>query len=452
MTDSLLPREARPETTTGTRLRVLIVGGGGRDHALAHAFAKSPLLGDLHAVPGNGGIAELGTCHPDIDPNDFAAVANLAREIKADLAVIGAEDLLVAGLTDAIEAAGVAVFGPRKDAAQLEGSKIFSKTLMDNIGIPTADWRACSTPDEARAAVTEFGGAAAVKANGLALGCGAYVCFTPEAAEAAITTLMVDQLFGEAGATVIVERLMEGEEVSVMALTDGTHVVPLPAARDYKRLRDGDEGPNTGGMGAHAPSTDLSAGDAAALARDFIQPVVDELRILGTPFRGVIYAGIMLTARGPRALEYNCRFGNPETQALVRILDADLLQLVHDAAVASLAGVAAVEARGVAVAVCVATENYPDLQLEPAPVVLSGLTSVRAIEGVEAFIGFGTKMPGTRDQMLALGGRAVTVSAWAPTMEAAIDRAYRAVDALQLPNSHFRSDIGAPAISTIAAR
>jgi len=212
MTDSLTSRAATPSTAPAKPLRVLIVGGGGRDHALAHAFARSPLLGDLHAVPGNGGIAELGTCYPDIDPNDFAAVAELARAIDADLAVIGAEDLLVAGLTDVIEAAGIAVFGPRMDAAQLEGSKVFSKTLMDHLNIPTAEWRACSTPDEARAAVAEFGGAAAVKANGLALGCGAYVCFTPEAAEAAITTLMVDQLYGAAGATVIVERLMDGGE------------------------------------------------------------------------------------------------------------------------------------------------------------------------------------------------------------------------------------------------
>jgi len=237
-----------------------------------------------------------------------------------------------------------------------------------------------------------------------------------------------------------------------MALTDGTHVVPLPAARDYKRLRDGDQGPNTGGMGAYSPSTDLTASEATALAHEFIQPVVDELRRQGTPFRGVIYAGIMLTAEGPRALEYNCRFGNPETQALVRIVEADLLQLVHESAVGSLADVEAVAAHGAGVAVCVATEHYPDLQLEPAPVVLSGLTAARAIEGVEAFIGFGEAMPGSRDQLLAAGGRAVTISAWAPTMEAAIERAYRAVAALDMPNSHYRHDVGAAAIATVATR
>lgn len=436
------------DSSSSTRLRVMVVGGGGRDHALCHAFAGSPRCGELHAVPGNAGIASIATVHPDIAIDDLDAIVARAVELRIDFAVVGAEDLLVAGLASMLERAGVACLGPSKEAARLEGSKTFSKSLMDELGIPTAPWASCEDVGSARTAVERFGGAAAVKADGLAAGCGAFVCHTRAEADEAIDALLVDGVFGTARDRVIVEQLIDGREVSVMALVDGATVLPLPAARDYKRLASGDRGPNTGGMGAHAPSHDLGAEESAELAREVIQPVVSELARRGTPFRGVIYAGVMLTADGPRVLEYNCRFGNPETQALVRVLDADLLELLHLAALGQLEPGMRVGARGAAVAVCVAAEHYPTLQAEPEPVLVAGLDAARSVPGVELFLGLCDPAgeAGATDSVRALGGRAVTVSAWAETMEEAIEHAYAAAAMVELEGSHHRSDVGQPAL------
>jgi len=427
-------------------LRVLLVGAGGRDSALAWKLAQSPLLRDLHVAPGNAGMAALATCHPNVAFDDFEAVVALARELEVDLAIVGAEDLLVAGLASLLQEAGVPCLGPTRGAARLEGSKIFSKSLMDELGIPTAPWRSYDTREAALADIADWRGPVAVKADGLAAGCGAFVCHTPETAHEAVDALLVEQIFGDSGLRVLIEDLIEGREVSVMAATDGTHVLPLPAARDYKRLGDGDTGPNTGGMGAHCPSTDSTAEEIATLARLAIQPVVDELRRRGTPFRGVVYAGVMLTADGPRVLEYNCRFGNPETQALVRVLDADLLALLYDTAVGSLAEWTAPRADGFSVAVCVAAEHYPELQLEPAPVPVRGLHAAAKVEGVQLFHGM-TQGPTGADALLAAGGRVITVSAHGASFEQAIERAYAAVDHIEVPRVRARRDIGRPAVT-----
>ncbi|MCW2950057.1 MAG: purD [Thermoleophilia bacterium] len=426
-------------------LRVLVIGGGGRDHALCHAFAQSPLLGELHAAPGNAGIATIATCHP-VRFDDREALVDLARELAPDFAIVGAEDLLVAGLASELEAVGVPCLGPSRAAARLEGSKRFSKELMRRGGVPTPDWESCDDVASAYAAIDRLGGAVAVKADGLAAGLGAFVCPTPELAREAVDVLMTERRFGASGDRVMIERLVSGHEASVMAVVDGTNVVPLPAARDYKRLRDGDMGPNTGGMGAHAPSTDIAPDAAAELARDVIEPIVRQLAADGTPFRGVIYAGVMLTADGPSVLEYNCRFGNPETQALVRVLGADLLELLYRAAVGSLRDVDSVAVQGAAVAVCIAAEHYPDLQLEESPVRASGLDAARAIEGVELFFGLSDSVDGTTDAIDAAGGRVLTVSAWAPEAAEAMTRAYAAVDLISVPRAHFRRDIGQPAL------
>lgn len=426
-------------------LTVLVIGGGGRDHALCQAIAGSPRLRALHAAPGNAGIASLGTCHP-LELDDHDAMVALAVDLQPDLVVIGAEDLLVAGLASRMQAAGLVCLGPSEAAAQLEGSKRFAKQLMERAGVPTPAWRSCTDVESAYLAIDELGGAVAVKADGLAAGCGAFVCPTPEQARAAVDQLMVDRIFGEAGARVLVEQLVDGDEVSVMALVDGANVVPLPAARDYKRLGDGDSGPNTGGMGAHAPSTDIGATASVDLARLTIQPIVDELAAAGTPFSGVVYAGVMLTATdGPLVLEYNCRFGNPETQALVRVLDVDVLDLLHRAATGRLESVDPVDARGVAVAVCVAAANYPELQLEPQPVLVTGLDAAHRVEGVELYIGLATQ-GATSDELHALGGRVVTVSAWADDFPAAIERAYEAAGHVQVAGRRLRADIGQPAL------
>lgn len=442
-----------PAVTSGApsdrTLSVLVIGAGGRDHALCHAFAASPRLGSLHAAPGNAGIARLGTCH-DVALDDLDGMVAVARSLAVDLVVVGPEDLLVAGLASRMHAVGIRCVGPSEAAAQLEGSKVFSKRLMEHAGVPTPAWRACASVEEAHAAIAEFGGAAAVKADGLAAGCGAYVCLSAEAAHAAVAELMVERRFGASGDTVIVEQLVDGAEASVMAVVDGTRVVPLPAARDYKRLADGDRGPNTGGMGAHAPSTDLDADAAAELARATIQPVVDALREAGTPFHGVIYAGVMLTADGPLVLEYNCRFGNPETQALVRVLgDVDLLDLLDRAARGVLDAETSVSPVGTAVAVCIASANYPTLQLEPAPVGVRGLDAAALVPGVEVFAGF-TTAGATSDELLAGGGRVVTISAFADDMATAVERAYAAADRIEVDGGRqLRRDIGATADSIV---
>jgi phosphoribosylamine--glycine ligase len=433
-----------------SQLDVLVIGGGGRDHALCHALVASPRIGSLHAAPGNAGIAVIGTCH-ELELDDLDAMVALAVRLNPDLVLIGAEDLLVAGLASRMQSAGLTCLGPTEAAARLEGSKQYAKQLMERAGVSTPPWRSCTELEAAYAAIDELGGAVAVKADGLAAGCGAFVCPTPEQARAAVDRLMDDRIFGEAGARVLVEQLVDGEEASVMALVDGERIVPLPAARDYKRLGDGDTGPNTGGMGAHVPSTDLGSTEGAQLARAVIQPIVDELAAEGAPFRGIVYAGVMLTADGPQVLEYNCRFGNPETQALVRVLDADLLDLLHRAATGRLDSIDQVDARGVAVAVCVAAEHYPDLQLEPAPVLVTGLDAARQVAGVELFVGLATK-GSSSDELLALGGRVVTVSAWAADYPTAVERAHEAAGLVQVAGRQVRGDIGQPALAALAAR
>ncbi|MBC7461347.1 MAG: phosphoribosylamine--glycine ligase [Thermoleophilia bacterium] len=445
MTDDVEP-PATPAPPRPAGLRVLIVGGGGRDHALASALARSPMLGELHVAPGNAGIARIATCHP-VRLEDRAALVEIAQGLDLDFAIVGAEDLLVAGLASELEAAGVPCLGPSRGAARLEGSKVFAKQLMERGNIPTPDWESCTDVASAHAAIERLGGAVAVKADGLAAGMGAFVCPTPALAHAAVDALLVERRFGASGDVVVIERLVAGDEVSVMAVVDGTRVVPLPTARDYKRLGDGDAGPNTGGMGAHAPSTDIAPDDAADLACAVIQPIVDQLAADGTPFRGVVYAGVMLTPDGPQVLEYNCRFGNPETQALVRVLGADLLDLLHRAAVGSLEGIVSVPVEGAAVAVCIAAEHYPDLQLETESVRVTGLDAARAVEGVELHYGLSEPVAGTTDAIDAAGGRVITISAWSADIAVAVERAYAAAALIKLQGRHLRTDIGQPALA-----
>jgi phosphoribosylamine--glycine ligase len=439
------------DASRNDQLRVLVIGGGGRDHALCAALATSPRCGELHAAPGNVGIARIATCH-EVELDDLDAMVDLAVRLGPDLVVIGAEDLLVAGLASCMAERGLTCLGPTREAAQLEGSKLFAKELMEQAGVATPPWRSCTDLESAERAIDELGGAVAVKADGLAAGCGAFVCRDRDHALDVARQLLVDRIFGDAGARIVVEQLVVGAEASVMALVDGDRVVPLPAARDYKRLGDGDSGPNTGGMGAHAPSTDLGGAEAASLAVDVIGPVVHELARRGTPFRGVVYAGVMLTDDGPLVLEYNCRFGNPETQALVRVLgERDLLDLLVRAATGDLAGVDAVEAHGAAVAVCVAAGSYPELQLEPAPVLVSGLRAAAAVPGVELYVGLAAA-GASDDEVLALGGRVVTVSAWGEDFPEAVERAYEAAAHIDVAGGRrVRSDIGAPALAVSSA-
>ena len=432
-------------------LQVLLVGAGGRDHALAWKLAQSPRCGALHAAPGNAGIARVGTCH-DVAMTDFDGLVELALALQIDLVVIGAEDLLIAGLADRFLAAGVPTLGPTAEAARIEGSKVFAKGMMNQLGIPTPPWASYTDVKAARAAIdaADFAGDAgvAVKADGLAAGRGAFVCQTRDEAHAAIEALMVDEVFGASGNEVLIESLIAGNEVSVMVATDGRHMVSLPSARDYKRLGDGDTGPNTGGMGAHAPCDDTSSDELHELAELAVRPIIDELARRGTPFRGVMYAGVMRTADGPQVLEYNCRFGNPETQALVRVMDVDLLDLLARAATGTLdAATPAVQAQGAAVAVCVASANYPQLEVEREPFLAHGLQAAEtsgtgAPGSVVVFTGFGHDEPGTTDTLRAAGGRVATVTAQAATLDEARALAYFAVATIDVPGAQVRADIG----------
>ncbi len=416
-------------------MRVLLVGSGGREHALAWKLAQSPRLTELHAAPGNPGIARLATLHP-ASLTDLETITGVAAAVAPHLVVVGPEAPLAAGLADRIRDAGFACFGPSAAAARLESSKAFAKSVMQTAGVPTARAVVCDTVAAAHAAVAEMGGRVVVKADGLAAGKGVTVCDTAAEAQAAAEGCLVEGDFGQAGRRVLVEERMDGEELSLLALCDGERVVPLAPARDHKRALDGDHGPNTGGMGAFSPVPGVDADLIDEIVATVHRPVVNELARLGTPFRGCLYAGLMLTADGPRVIEFNVRFGDPEAQAILPRLDADLLDLLEQSAAGSLAGMAAPASGDACVSVVVAAEGYPEAPA--AGGAISGVAAAEAIDGVTVFHA-GTA---TREGVLtAAGGRVLNVTALGESFAEARRRAYAAVDLIQLEGSMHRTDI-----------
>ena len=402
-------------------MNVLIVGSGGREHALAWKIAQSPTLGELHAAPGNPGIAGLGTCHP-LRPDDSEALLGLCHQLGIDLVVVGPEAPLVAGVADDLRHAGIAVFGPSAAAAQIEGSKSFAKDVMQAAGVATAGELA--TP---RAPCV-------VKADGLAAGKGVFVCRTPDEVDAALPK-------AEAlGGRVVVEELLEGEEVSLFALCAGEEALPLAPAQDFKRLRDGDEGPNTGGMGSYSPVPAVGAELAAELVDAVHRPVLAELVRRGAPFQGLLYAGLMLTDDGLRVLEFNCRFGDPETQAILPRLEGDLLVALASAASGSVAGVELSAGNDAAVTVVLAARGYPDAPETGTP--LAGLDGA-AEEGALVFQA-GTALRG--GELVSAGGRVLDVTALGESVADARERAYRAVDRIEFPGVQYRHDIALRAV------
>ena len=399
-------------------VKVLVVGSGGREHALAWALARSNRLTELHAAPGNPGIAALASCHP-VRAEDVAAIAPLAGELGIDLVVVGPEAPLVAGLADELRHRGIAVFGPGAAAARIEGSKAFSKDVMDAAGVPTARSLAVARPP------------CVVKADGLAAGKGVWVCHTQaELDEGLRAAEALGQPFH-------VEELLEGEEVSVFALCDGARAVPLPAAQDYKRIGDGDQGPNTGGMGSYSPVARLSDGEVEELADAVCTPIVTELARRGAPFAGVLFAGVMLTEDGPRVLEYNCRFGDPETQSLLPRLDGDLLDALEAAATGSLAGVTLPASESAAVTIVLAGGEYPQ-----SGDIGSPITGIEQAEASGALVFHaGTALHDGR--LVTNGGRILNVTALGDSVVAARDAAYAAVAHIDFPGMQFRSDIAA---------
>ena len=406
-------------------MEVLIVGGGGREHALAWKIAQSSRLGDLHAAPGNPGIASLGTCHP-VGTDDSGAIVGLCRRLGIDLVVIGPEAPLVAGLADELRRAGVAVFGPSAEAARIEGSKSFAKEILRAAGVPTA------------AELAEPHAPCVVKADGLAAGKGVFVCATE--AELAAALPRAEAL----GSHVVVEELLEGVEISLFALCDGTDALALAPAQDFKRLLADDHGPNTGGMGSYSPVPWLEAGQAEALVEAVHRPVLRELAARGTPFRGLLYAGLMLTDDGPYVLEFNCRFGDPETQAILPRLEGDLLEALAAVAAGSLAEVELTAGRKAAVTVVLAADGYPEAP--QTGVLIRGIEDAEA-EGALVFHA-GTESGG--GPLVSAGGRVLNVTALGDSVADARQRAYGAVACIDLPGVQYRHDIALGAVHVAA--
>ncbi len=418
-------------------MRVLLLGSGGREHALARALAADADVTDLHVAPGNPGMAPIATAHP-ADLADLEAVAALARSTAPDLVVVGPEAPLVAGLADGLRAAGIACFGPGRRAAMIEGSKSFAKQVMSSAGIPTAAARTCASVGEAAAALDTFGPPFVVKADGLAAGKGVVVTGDRQAA--------LDH--ARSAGTVVIEEYLDGPEVSLFALADGVTAVPLLAAQDFKRAGDSDTGPNTGGMGAYAPLPWAPPGLTEEVMATVIQPAVDEMRRRGTPYRGLLYAGLSLTAAGVRVVEFNARFGDPETQVVLDRLASPLAGLLGAAASGSLAGAGPLRwLPGFAVTVVIAAEDYP-----AAPVkgdVIDGIPAAERVPGVHV-LHAGTALD--RDgRLVSAGGRVLNVVGTGPDLATARGVAYQAAAAIRMRGGWFRRDIAEEAAKAQAA-
>jgi phosphoribosylamine---glycine ligase len=420
-------------------MRVLLIGSGGREHALAWGLARSSGLGELHAAPGNPGMSELATCH-DVAVGDLAGITDLAVSLRVDLAVVGPEAPLVGGLVDRLAAAGIRAFGPTADAARIEGSKAFAKDVMTAAGVRTAASTVCDTLAAAQLAIAEAEGRVVVKADGLAAGKGVIVCDSAEDAERAVRQCLVDRAFGGSGDRVLIEQRLEGPELSMLALCDGETVLPLAPARDYKRIFDGDQGPNTGGMGCISPVPGFEDSAVRELVAAVHRPVVDELARRGAPYRGCLYAGLMLTDEGPHVIEFNARWGDPETQVIVPRLRSDLLDLLVRAADGRLPEAPLELGDQACVSVVLAARGYPDAPERGAEI--TGVGSAAACEGVSVFHA-GTARDGGR--LVVAGGRVLNVSAVGPDLVTARERAYEAADRIAFDGMQRRSDIGAVA-------
>jgi phosphoribosylamine---glycine ligase len=411
-------------------VRVLVLGTGGREHALALALARDPDVTEVHAAPGNPGIGEVAVLH-DVDPLDGGAVADLAEKLHADLVVVGPEAPLVAGVADAVRSRGLACFGPGREAARLEGSKSFAKDVMASAGVPTAMARLCETTREVEDALDAFGPPYVVKDDGLAAGKGVVVTEDRRAALA----------HAETCGRVVVEEYLDGPEVSLFAVTDGDNVMPLQPAQDFKRARDGDAGPNTGGMGAYTPLPWAPADLVDEVCRRVLRPTVDEMQRRGTPFQGLLYAGLALTSRGVRVVEFNARFGDPETQALTALLRSSLFRLLHAAATGRLDQAEPPRWHGgAAVTVVLAADGYPGSPRRGDPV--SGIEDAARLAGVEVTQAGTTLREGA---LVTSGGRVLAVTAVGDDLMAARQQAYRGVGMIAFGGAHHRTDIAAAA-------
>lgn len=421
-------------------MKILVVGGGGREHALIRKLKENPRVTEIYALPGNGGIGADAVCVP-IGATDIQGITAFAKENAVDFAVVAPDDPLVLGTVDALHAEGIRCFGPEKNAARIEGSKAYAKELMRKHSIPTADY---AVFDEANAALEALATAkfpVVVKADGLALGKGVVIAGNKASAEEGILSMMRDKAFGESGARVVIEEYLEGPEVTVLAFTDGETIVPMVSSMDHKRARDGDEGPNTGGMGVIAPNPFYTREIEARCMREIFLPTIRALNAEGNPFRGCLYFGLMLTADGPKVIEYNCRFGDPEAQAVLSLLQSDLLTIMEAVEAGRLGEVDVSFAPGASCCIMVVSGGYPEgyrkgcaITVGPMPEDVSVLHSGTALG---------------EDGLVTAGGRVLGIVATADSLPAAIKKAYAGAEQVHFDGAYYRRDIGKSALEAM---
>ena len=422
--------------------RILVIGNGGREHALVWKLASERAVSDIMCAPGNAGISRVARCIP-VDPADAHAVHAIARREEIDFTIVGPELPLSRGIADVFAAEGDLLFGPTQRAARLESSKVFAKDFMHRYDVPTAHYKACDTAAQAIAVLRsgEFGFPVVLKADGLAAGKGVVIAEDLPDAESQVQAVMVDKRFGQAGTRLVIEELLVGREASFFVLSDGTRALPLGSAEDHKRALDGDAGPNTGGMGAYAPSSLFDAATQARVMREIVVPVLEGMRSEGSEFRGFLFVGLMLTADGPKVIEFNVRFGDPEAQVIVPTIEDDLSTLLMSAAAGELETPRVSLDSEPRVGVVLASGGYPDTY--ETGKVIHGLEAAEAVPGVNVFHS-GTAKRGS--DIVTAGGRVLTVVASGGDYRSAIDRAYKAADKISFDGMHYRRDIGAKAL------
>lgn len=422
-------------------MKVLVVGSGGREHALVWKIAQSPMVKKVYCVPGNPGISEVAEC-VDIDAENIEGLYNFALKKKIDLTVVGPEDVLVAGIVDRFKDGHLNIFGPNKRASVIEGSKVYAKTIMKKYGIPTADFKVFDDLKHAKKYISTCDFPLVIKADGLAKGKGVFVCKTLEEADRHIDDIMKEKIFGYAGERIVIEEFLSGEEVSILAITDGKTIVPLSSVQDHKAVYEGDKGPNTGGMGAYSPVPFVTDDLQSSIEENILVPIVHALKKENRPYKGVIYAGLMITNAGPKVLEFNARFGDPETQVLLMRMKSDLMPLLLSTVKNNIEEVEIEWHDGVSVCVIMASKGYPDKYEKGLPVF--GLEAVKSVNNVQVFHA-GTAIKDGK--VVTNGGRVLGVTILERDLEKAQKNVYEAIKKLSFDGAHYRKDIGTKAIN-----